>query len=226
MKIISKTLFVVFLMTIGLTACKKDPKRTEAEKMVKEWMGKEIRFPKEYLCDISGKDTTGNLCADLFDKEYKILLYVDSVGCTSCKLKLFQWTQLIEESDSLFNDKLGFLFFFHPKDKKELQFLFKRDRMNHPIFMDLENKINQLNHFPELQSYQCFLLDKDNKVLMIGNPTLNPQIWELYKEQISGKKTNNEKNNLDRIRSYQIRFWRYSPWRKQLCRFSIEKYRK
>jgi hypothetical protein len=32
------------------------------------------------------------------------------------------------------------------------------------------------------------LLDKDNKVLMIGNPALNPKVWELYKQTITGKK--------------------------------------
>ena len=33
-------------------------------------------------------------------------------------------------------------------------------------------------------SYQCFLLDKDNKVLLIGNLTFNPKIWDLYKQTV------------------------------------------
>jgi hypothetical protein len=94
---------------------------------------------------------------------------------------------LIAESDSLFSNQLKFLFFFHPKDEKELQFLFRRDQFDYPVFIDKTNQINDLNKFPDNQSYQCFLLDKDNKVVMVGNPTLNPRIWELYKEQISGK---------------------------------------
>ena len=185
------------ILFLSFYSCKQNEKRAEAEKIVTEWMGKEIQFPKEYSCNILGKDTTTALCSDLFDKEYKVMLYVDSIGCTSCKLRLFQWNQLIEESDNLFKDKLSFLFFFHPKDKKELQFLLKRDRMDYSVFLDLEDKINQLNHFPEQQSYQCFLLDKDNKVVMIGNPTLNPKIWELYKEQISGKKSKQRKYNIN-----------------------------
>jgi len=43
-----------------------------------------------------------------------------------------------------------------------------------------------LNRFPIQTQYQCFLLDKDNKVLMVGNPVLNYEIWKLYKEQIFG----------------------------------------
>jgi hypothetical protein len=106
---------------------------------------------------------------------------------------LSQWKQLVEESDSLFKEKLGFLFFFQPKDKKEMEFLFVRDQFDHPVFVDINNAIDHLNQFPQKPEYQCFLLDRDNKVLMIGNPMANPKIWELYKAQISGeKKATNE----------------------------------
>jgi hypothetical protein len=79
------------------------------------------------------------------------------------------------------------MFFFQPKDKKEMSFLFMRNKFNYPVFIEMDNAMNQLNHFPEKPEYQCFLLDKDNKVLMIGNPALNPKIWGLYKQIVSGK---------------------------------------
>jgi hypothetical protein len=53
--------------------------------------------------------------------------------------------------------------------------------------MDMENTIMKLNNFPKEQDFRCFLLDKDNKVVMVGNPVLNPGIWELYKKIINGK---------------------------------------
>jgi hypothetical protein len=165
-------------------SCKENKKQIEIEKILTEWVGKEIQFPKDCQCDVLGKDTTSNLCTDLFGKEYKILLYVDSLGCTKCKLRLPEWKRLIAESDSLNSGKLGFLFFFHPKDMNELQFMFGLDQMTYPVFIDADNAIGQLNHFPEQESYQCFLLDKDNKVIMIGNPTINPKVWELYKKQV------------------------------------------
>jgi hypothetical protein len=66
--------------------------------------------------------------------------------------------------------------------------IFKQADFTYPLFLDMNNNIDKLNHFPQQQSYQCFLLDKNNKVLMIGNPALNPKIWDLYKEHISGNK--------------------------------------
>jgi hypothetical protein len=45
----------------------------------------------------------------LLEGDYKVLLYVDSVGCTSCKLRLWDWKALIAEADSAFAGKLSFL---------------------------------------------------------------------------------------------------------------------
>jgi hypothetical protein len=103
-------------------------------------------------------------------------------------LKLFEWKQLMEEADSLFQGKVGFLLYFQPKNVKEMGYLFVRDFFDYPVFMDTNGVINSLNRFPQGMQYQCFLLDSDNKVLMIGNPASNQRIWELYKEQISGGK--------------------------------------
>jgi hypothetical protein len=159
--------------------------RKETEKVVTEWIGKEIKFPENLQCNILGKDTVSYLCVDLLKKQYKILLYVDSTGCSACRLKLFEWKQLIKESDSVFHGQVGFLFFFQPKDKMEAGFIFQQADFDYPLFIDVDNTIDQLNHFPKQQIYQCFLLDENNKVLTIGNPVLNPKIWNMYKSEIN-----------------------------------------
>ena len=179
-----QTLFCILLAIFFVYSCKDNKQKEEATKIVNEWIGKEIRFPDNVPCYISGKDTLPNLCSENFRKEFKILLYVDSAGCSSCRLNLFEWKQLMEETDSLFQGKLGFLLYFQPKDEKEMGGLFVRDGFNNPVFMDTKGVINNLNRFPQVMQYQCFLLDSNNKVLMIGNPVSNMKIWELYKEQI------------------------------------------
>ncbi|MPN28527.1 hypothetical protein SDC9_175969 [bioreactor metagenome] len=52
------------------------------------------------------------------------------------------------------------------------------------MYVDSQEKLNKANKLPNNMSYQCFLLDKDNKVLVIGNPILNPKIWDLYKQTV------------------------------------------
>ena len=42
--------------------------------------------------------------------------------------------------------------------------------------------------------FQTFLLDKDNKVVAIGNPIHNPKVKDLYLKIITGKEQNSNKN--------------------------------
>jgi hypothetical protein len=188
-------IFLFFLVILSCVySCKDSRKKDDIAKVVNEWTGKEIRFPENVSCYVSGKDTLLEFCNECFRKEFKILLYVDSAGCSNCRLKLREWKQLMEEADSLFQGKVGFLLFFQPKSVKEMEYLFIRDRFDYPVFMDTNGTVNNLNRFPQAMLFQCFLLDSDNKVLMIGNPVSNPKIWELYKEQIAGEKGINQVN--------------------------------
>ena len=178
----------IILILLLLCSCKDHKRQEAAAKIVKEWTGKEIRFPDNVPCYISGKDTLPELCDDCFHKEYKILLFVDSMGCSSCRLQLLEWKQIMKEADSLFPDKVSFLLFFQLKNLNEINLLFVQDQFDYPVFIDTNDDINRLNHFPQSMRYQCFLLDGDNKVLMVGNPVSNMKIWELYKLQIADGK--------------------------------------
>ncbi len=180
-----KTVFILLGVLI-LFSCKKGDQIQTIEQVVEEWTGKTVILPDKFDCKVMGQDT---LASDLFQKPYKVLLYVDSMGCTSCKLRMPEWRKIIKEADSIAPDQIGFLFFFNPKSTKELDFLMKRDRFDYPIFVDESNEIDRKNHFPRGMSFQCFLLDKNNKVLVIGNPSINPHIWDLYKVQITGEKS-------------------------------------
>ena len=180
-------ILVLLIVVCSVCSCKDNKKQKEIVKMVSEWTGKEILFPENLPCYVSGKETLQGFCDEYFDKEFKILMYVDSAGCSDCRLKLFEWKQLMKETDSLFHGKVGFLLFFQPKSMNEMEYLLAKNEFDYPVFVDVKSMINGLNRFPQAIQYQCFLLDKDNKVLMIGNPVLNRKIWELYKAQIGEK---------------------------------------
>lgn len=181
---------ILFLIT-GIISCKRDTKKTEAKNIVAEWTGKEIVFPVGIPCNYLGQDT---ICSNLHSP-YKILLYTDSTGCTDCKLQLYKWNALVKEAETDMPKQIGFHFYFQPKDENELKFMFRRDYFNHTVYIDRQNKLHELNGFPNDMSYQCFLLDKDNRVLLIGNPTLNPKIWDLYKQTIIETKIMENEND-------------------------------
>ena len=72
-------------------------------------MNKEIVFPNKMYFSIQGKE---NVDFRIKDTEYKIVAYVDSAGCTSCKLHLSKWKELIHYVDSIQSERVQFLFFF------------------------------------------------------------------------------------------------------------------
>ena len=194
---------ICFVVSFFLLSCKTDRQRDVIVQIVFEWTGKQIQFPEGIPCLLFDRDT---VCLDLYNPTtHKVLLYIDSAGINSVRLRLSEWKQLIAEADSLFAGKVDFLFFYQPKprDIRELTFLLHKYDFQYPLFLDLENQLDKANRFPPNPSFQCFLLDSDNKVTLIGNPTTNPQIWELYKKQISGEKNN--KASLTTIRANPIR---------------------
>ena len=168
-----------------LVSCQES--REEAMlRLVNEWNGKEIKFPARSVFTIQGKDTV-NLEFD--NADYKVVTYIDSVGCTSCKLQLSRWKKLVEEVDSLTNGRVPFLFYFHPKDRKELRYLTRRDDFTYPVCFDERDELNSLNQFPTDMTFQTFLLDKDNKVVAMGNLIHNPKVKELYLGLITGSRS-------------------------------------
>ena len=177
-------LLIVLIVSFSLSSCKDNKRREESVRIVKEWTGKEILFPVGIPCQSLDSDTA---CIDFSNPAYKILVYVDSAGCLSCRLKLTEGKRIIAEADTLFSGQVDFLFFFQPKrmDERELQLIFRNNGFRHPVFIDTNNEINTFNKFPSQTEYQCFLLDRDNKVILIGNPSLNTGVWQLFKKYIS-----------------------------------------
>ena len=176
-----KLLYISLLLSL-LTACKENNKEKFAL-LVQEWQGKEIVFPQDMAFT---RFVTEPVDYRIPDAEYKVLVYVDSVGCTSCKLQLLKWKELIAHVDSATNGNVPFIFIFQSKDDRELRYILKRDNFDRPVCIDRNNRFDELNQFPQDITFQTFLLDKDNKVKVIGNPVHNLAVRDLYLKQITG----------------------------------------
>ena len=177
---------VTLILCVWMLASCQESREKAMLRLVNEWNGKEIKFPARSVFTIQGKDTVD---WEFSNADYKVVTYIDSVGCTSCKLQLPRWKKLVEEVDSLTNGRVPFLFYFHPKDRKELRYLTRRDDFTYPVCFDERDELNRLNQFPTDMTFQTFLLDKDNKVVAMGNPVHNLKVKELYLDLITGSRS-------------------------------------
>lgn len=152
----------------------------DEKRVVMDWIGQELFIPElQYQI----KDIPIQI--DLNGADYKIINYVDSTGCISCRLKLQSWDNVINEFTSMDDVDIQCLTIIHANNKKEVQYLLKLDNFLHPVAVDSKNVFFKDNQLPEKAEYHTFLLDSDNKILAIGNPVTNPKIRQLYKTIIS-----------------------------------------
>lgn len=184
-------LYLLALIFVLLAISCSDRQKKEITSLVEYWKGKEILFPATSIF-IQDKDTIDFP----LKSQYKILSYVDSAGCVSCKLKLSEWKDFINVVDSV-NPSVKVLFFFSPEKIKDVYRALYQSYFHHPVCIDLEDSLNILNNFPSNMTFQTFLLNSENRVLAIGNPIQNPNVKELYLNIIQGKNMqSNDKKNI------------------------------
>lgn len=174
----------LIVFSISMFSC-AETEKDKVTRLVREMDGKQIVFPDDIIYTVYGTDTVNYVVPE---QEYTIVSYIDSIGCTSCKLQLHRWKEFINEMDSLSGNLVSFRFIFHPKDKKELNYLFKRDKFDVPVWIDQEDSFNKMNKLPENDTFHTFLLDDNSKIIAIGNPVNNPKIKELYHQIIFNAK--------------------------------------
>lgn len=175
----------VLLLVFVFLSCKESD-RSRISGLVKEWEGKAIVFPEKIVFTKYGIDT---LDYQMPESDYFIVSYIDSMGCTSCKLQFHKWESVMNEMDSVLGKHIPFLFMFHPKNKKdlsELNYLMKRDKFDYPVWIDTEDTFNKQNQLPSEDAFHSFLINNQCKVVAIGNPFRNPKVRELYLKIISG----------------------------------------
>ena len=212
-------LLLQILCMFCFLSCQESEKE-RITRLVNEWEEKEILFPPHSIFTIQGKDTVDFDCKGA---DYKIVTYVDSISCTSCKLQLHSWKAWIAEVDSITSGTVPFLFYFHPKDIKELRYLTRRDNFTYPVCFDEKDDFNALNGFPSEMMFQTFLLDKENKVIGMGNPIHNPNVKELYLMKITGENQSKVDASITEmsIDQTEYNFGTFPMAEKQECTFRL-----
>lgn len=153
-----------------------------AEDIVNKWLHQEIKLSDSINTQ---QDSLWQL---MLNKDFKLLTIIDTNSCTGCRLRLYEWNRYIKEIDTI-NPHVAFLFVVHAKDYTVVDVIKKQNKFTYPIFYDYKNKVGQLNNFPQNPRFQTFLLDKNNKIILLGNPIGNHRMWKLYKKILSGEIT-------------------------------------
>ncbi|MDE5960741.1 MAG: DUF1573 domain-containing protein [Duncaniella sp.] len=177
---------IILLLLISLVSVSCASETDAYARLVAEWQGREIVFP-DVMTDVLTGDTL-----DLSEADFTIITYIDSAGCTACKMKLSIWEEFLGSLDSIAGDaEFNSLIFINAKDSKELLYLIQRENYTYPVINDTNDLLNKTNQFPDNTTFRTFLLNRNKHVVAVGNPAYNNGIAELFRSIISGRKTFN-----------------------------------
>jgi hypothetical protein len=139
-------------------------------------------------------DHSGRGIVDYPNKLAILVVYTDSVACASCRMKnMYEYNDIVAwGKDSL--SSYSPLFVFTPRQEQieDMDISLKYSGLRHSAFIDESGLFPAANpHIPADKMFHTFLIDKNGKVVLVGDPVNNPQLWELYKTTITTLIENN-----------------------------------
>lgn len=190
-----KILLSVIFFILFAVSCNKKYDNCEVFSVVKEWTGKTIiDIPSSNYVQYS--NNSYQIKKISLTKTFKILIYIDETESESCRLHLYEWMDFFKEIDSV-SKNVSKLIIVKPKNKYAFIQTLQDYNFQYPVYIDELDAFNSTNKFPTNSLYHQFLLDKNNKVLFIGNPTNSPKIRKAYINIIIGKQVNNKTQEND-----------------------------
>ena len=174
--------YITAIITVAIAlSCSERPDKER--EILASLLGREIVIPDGLRCRIQNTPIDYDMSAS----DFRIITYIDSAGCTPCRMKLPLWDSFINELKKLDDVSVDFLMILNSEPGPEIETNVKGASFQHPIAFDPEGRYDTINSLPDGNAYYTLLLDADNRVICAGNPVLNPKIRELYRKQILGE---------------------------------------
>lgn len=121
------------------------------------------------------------------DKCMKLITYVDYKRCSSCVVrKLTDWNEIVAYTYK-FNGQLKLYIVLSPSETElnSVILSLKSSSFHYPVIIDKLNEFKKLNpSISDNRLLHTFLLDKNNKVLMIGDPRNSNKLYSLFKKTV------------------------------------------
>ncbi|MDR3094340.1 MAG: hypothetical protein LBU62_06860, partial [Bacteroidales bacterium] len=162
---------------IVLVSCQPNTQGKKIQEKVFQWQGTEMTVPPLTAINWNGLDS-----CNLYDRyDYKMVYHIngDCHACVDHLPKIDSLYQTVKTSNTTL------LIYVFSGDYAHFENLVERINIKIPFIYDKQNLFYSQNKLSIDPLYHCFLLDKDNKVLLVGSPISNPKMWALYKQRMT-----------------------------------------
>ncbi|GHT23628.1 hypothetical protein FACS189430_07200 [Bacteroidia bacterium] len=167
---------------MGITECTYNNNKEKDE-----YLNKQIYLPEFSaltIINITDSASYNSYYSQVKNAQYKIVFFLDSANCLDCDFNIFEWKQRIRE---LFKKNLDVscIFLLNAEYSNEIMQMIDKSNFKYPLAFENTKYFKQKNKLFSNSKSATFLLDKDNKIVLIGNPINNEMMWELYLKAIA-----------------------------------------
>lgn len=164
------------MLAIFTTSC-KDAARNQAQDAVSNYVGKIIVLPD----GLQYRNITDTICPPPREG-LKLVVYING-ECGACAQQLTDWSRFVTEFTK--EGDIEVLFYIKAMDSYAIVPHLRRIDFKYPFFIDPKDDLLYLNHISQKTPLlHTFLLDRDNRMVLVGPPLNNPKLMELYKREI------------------------------------------
>lgn len=176
------SILAVSFCILFVTGCKKN-----IDKEIRDFVASSVVVPYDKFDKRICSHFTDTLSAA---KDYRLVCYLDSSECQTCRFS--QLMNMEKEHINMPEYKdLEFLYIFNigKDDTDDLYRVLCRSRLEGIVYFDTLNVFMESNpHIPQENIYHTFVIDKNGKVLLVGNPFQNDRMIALLNKILVSKK--------------------------------------
>tara|TARA_R110001583_G_scaffold54028_2_gene166069 strand:+ start:2212 stop:2790 length:579 start_codon:yes stop_codon:yes gene_type:complete len=177
---------MILLYIFSIISCEKKHKNTQVNSfkfVIDNNLGEKLLIPDSL--ELYHPFTVINNNKKVLNSKLKIYTHIDA-SCGTCIETLKAWNNLIPEIN---REGVQVILICSSDNKFELlKFYFESKEIknfSHPLFLDHKNNFMEKNRFmSESKNFETVLTDKNDKILLIGNPNFSNKIKELYFKEI------------------------------------------
>lgn len=150
---------------------------TEVEEGIAQLQSRRIQLPLDSFLVVGGTEEEGG------QADFRQVVYLDEFDCTKCAIKSISrtWSAFIS-NDSISTDRLRYVFVLSTSGYvlQELEQTIENTGFEHALYIDTAGVFARMNpHIPEKGMFHTFMIDRNDSVVLVGDPARNMKVREL-----------------------------------------------
>lgn len=170
-----------FITILSLLLCLVSCNESQQKNEIKEFMKTTIVIPRKNMYTRREIKNTNS--------DVSIINYYDENHCSECAIQEIALNE-INNTEKYCNCEFVYVFETHKKDTYKLYNKARDSGIKGTVYIDTCKSFRNANpHIPDKGIYHTFVINKNGKVLMVGNPFQNEKMETLLKKVLNGARS-------------------------------------